>query len=59
MLTTASSVKAGVGKGTVLFQYTVFFPQDVQIKTGESVIWYNQSKKEQLTCVQTSNPRVL
>jgi hypothetical protein len=35
MHTIASSVKAGVGKGTVFFQYTVFFPQDVQIKTGK------------------------
>jgi plastocyanin len=38
----SSSVQAGGGNSTL--PYTVFTPQTAQIKTGQSVMWYNPSK---------------
>ena len=39
-----SSVKVQAGGGNSTLPYTRFNPQNVQVKTGQSVMWYNPSK---------------
>ena len=42
--TPSSSVKVQAGGGNSTLPYTIFNPQSVQVKQGQSVIWYNPSK---------------
>src|SRR5207248_5182114 len=42
--TPSSSVKVQAGGGNSTLPYTIFNPQSVQAKTGQSVMWYNPSK---------------
>ena len=39
-----SSVKVQAGGGNSTLPYTIFNPQTVRVKTGQSVMWYNPSK---------------
>jgi plastocyanin len=39
--TTTSPVKIAAGGGNATMPWTIFVPQTVEIKTGESVTWYN------------------
>src|SRR5690348_12563396 len=39
-----SSVKVQAGGGNSTLPYTIFNPQSVQVKQGQSVMWYNPSK---------------
>jgi plastocyanin len=39
-----SSVQVQAGGGNSTLPYTIFNPQSVQIKAGQSVMWYNPSK---------------
>ena len=41
---TPSSVKVQAGGGNSTLPYTIFNPQSVQVKQGQSVMWYNPSK---------------
>jgi plastocyanin len=41
--TSASTVKVQAGGGNSTLPYTIFNPQSVQVKTGQSVMWYNPS----------------
>ena len=40
----SSSVKVQAGGGNSTLPYTIFNPQSVQVKQGQSVMWYNPSK---------------
>ena len=42
--TPSSSVKVQAGGGNSTLPYTIFNPQSVQVKQGQSVMWYNPSK---------------
>jgi len=42
--TPSSSVKIQAGGGNSTLPYTIFNPQSVQVKQGQSVMWYNPSK---------------
>lgn len=42
--TSASTVRVQAGGGNSTLPYTIFNPQSVQVKTGQSVMWYNPSK---------------
>jgi plastocyanin len=39
-----SSAKVQAGGGNSTLPYTIFDPRTVQVKTGQSVMWYNPSK---------------
>ena len=41
---TTTSVKVQAGGGNSTLPYTIFNPQSVQVKAGQSVMWYNPSK---------------
>lgn len=43
-LSSSSSVKVQAGGGNSTLPYTIFNPQSVQVKQGQSVMWYNPSK---------------
>lgn len=42
--TSASTVRVQAGGGNSTLPYTIFNPQTVQVKTGQSIMWYNPSK---------------
>jgi plastocyanin len=42
--TPSSSVRVQAGGGNSTLPYTIFNPQSVQVKQGQSVMWYNPSK---------------
>lgn len=41
---TTTSVKVQAGGGNSTLPYTIFNPQSVQVKAGQSIMWYNPSK---------------
>jgi len=41
--TSASTVKVQAGGGNSTLPYTIFNPQSIQVKTGQSIMWYNPS----------------
>src|SRR6188472_1755979 len=41
--TSASTVKVQAGVGNSTLPYTIFNPQSIQVKTGQSIMWYNPS----------------
>ena len=43
-VSSSSSVKVQAGGGNSTLPYTIFNPRSVQVKTDQSVMWYNPSK---------------